>query len=212
MALPRLLIADDHELFVQGIRKILESEFDVVGTASDGNELLEVAAAKKPDVILVDISMPRLNGIEAIRRLRKAGCRAKVVVLTMHADPEFASEALEAGASGYVLKHCQPEEVQRALREVLIGRKYVTSRIADVLFEGTRGRIKASTPVVKLTPREREVLQLITEGLSVKEVAATLNLSPRTVEFHRYNVTDKLGLKTVAELTRYAIKHGLTSA
>lgn len=208
---PRLLIADDHELFVEGLSKLLEREFDVVGTVPDGRQLVEQAATFAPDIILVDISMPHLNGIEAIRQLRQAKCRAKILVLTMHADPEFASQALAAGASGYVLKHCPPDEVRRALREVLIGRKYITPRIADALMEGTSGRVGKSAPSVQLTPREREVLQMIAEGLSLKEVAAALNLSPRTAEFHRYNMSAKLGLKTVAELTRYAIRHGLAS-
>lgn len=204
-----VLIADDHKLFVEGIRKILEPEFEVIGSVGDGRELIERAAFACPDAILIDISMPLVNGIDAVRRLRKAGCSSKLVILTMHADVEFASEALEAGANGFLLKHCEPEEILTSLREVLLGRQYVAEQLADAMFEATRGRLKQSVPAAKLTTREREVLQLLAEGMAVKEIAASLNLSPRTVEFHRYNITDKLGLKTVAELTRYAVKHGL---
>lgn len=204
-----VLIADDHKLFVAGIRKILEPEFDVVGSAGDGRELLDLAVSSCPDAILIDISMPLVNGIEAVRRLRKAGCRSKLVILTMHADVEFASEALKAGADGFLLKHCDPEEILASLREVLLGRQYVAEQLADTMFEATRGRLKEPVPTPTLTAREREVVQLLAEGMAIKEIAAGLNLSPRTVEFHRYNITEKLGLKTVAELTRYAVKHGL---
>lgn len=209
MKTPTVIIADDHKLFVEGIRKILEPEFRVAGSVDDGRRLLDLAISDCPDAILIDISMPLLNGIDAVRRLREAGCRSKLVILTMHADAEFVSEAFDAGANGYLLKHCDPEEVLTALREVLLGRRYVVSQLADALLEGRHGRLKDSAPAVRLTPREREVLQLLAEGLSVKEVGASLNLSPRTVEFHRYNLTDKLGLKTVAELARYAVKHGI---
>lgn len=205
-------IADDHKLFVEGIRKILEPEFQVVGSVGDGRGLLEGVASSCPDAILIDISMPLLNGIEAVRRLRKAGCRSKLVILTMHADVEFASEALKAGANGYLLKHCEPDEILTSLREVLLGRQYVAAQLADAMIEAAQGRIKESGPMIALTPREREVLQLLAEGMAVKEIAASLDLSPRTVEFHRYNITDKLRLKTVAELTRYAVKHGIIGA
>ncbi len=210
---PTVLIADDHKLFVEGIRKILEPEFQVVDAVSDGRALLDKAACSScPDVILIDISMPLLNGIEALRRLRKAGCRSKLIILTMHADVEFASAALNAGADGFLLKHCEPEEILKSLREVMLGRQYVAEQLAGAMFEATHGRLKESAPNLTLTAREREVLQLLAEGLAVKEIAATLNLSPRTIEFHRYNITNKLGLKTVAELTRYAVKHGIVGA
>jgi len=211
MKTPTVLIADDHKLFVEGIRKILEPQLRVVGWVDDGRRLLEKAAGNCPDAILIDISMPRLNGIDAVRRLREAGCRSKLVILTMHADAEFVCEALEAGANGYLLKHCDPEELLKALREVLLGRQYVAASLAEALLQGHHGRLKSSDPTTRLTPREREVLQLLAEGMSVKEAAASLNLSPRTIEFHRYNLTDKLGLKTVAELARYAVKHGLVA-
>lgn len=211
MKRPTVLIADDHKLFVEGIRKILEPEFQVIGAVDDGRRLVDVAGAQCPDTILVDISMPMLNGIDAVRRLREAGCPSKLVILTMHADLEFVSESFDAGADGYLLKHCDPEEVVAALREVLMGRRYVVNQLADAMLESHHGRAKEPAPKVKLTPREREVLQLLAEGNSVKEAAAALDISPRTIEFHRYNVTDKLGLKTVAELARYAAKHGIVA-
>lgn len=211
MKRPTVLIADDHKLFVEGIRKILEPEFQVIGAVDDGRMLVDVAGAQCPDAILVDISMPTLNGIDAVRRLRKAGCSSKLVILTMHADVEFVSESFDAGADGYLLKHCDPEEVVAGLREVLMGRRYVVNQLAAAMLEGHHGRAKEPAPKVRLTPREREVLQLLAEGNSVKEAAATLNVSPRTIEFHRYNITDKLGLKTVAELARYAAKHGIVA-
>jgi len=208
---PTVVIADEHKLLVEGVRKILEPEFRVVGCVNDGRELLATAIGNCPDVILIDISMPLLNGIDAVRRLRQSGCNSKLVILTMHADPEFVSESFDAGANGFLLKHCDPEEVLTALREVILGRRYVVSQLADVMLEGHRGRMKDSTPSVRLTAREREVLQLLAEGMSVKEAAAALGLSPRTIEFHRYNLAAKLGLKTVAELARYAVKHGIVA-
>ena len=206
-----VLIADDHKLFVEGVRKILEPEFHVIGWVDDGLSLLEVAIGNCPDIILIDISMPLLNGIDAVRRLRQAGCSSKLVILTMHADAEFVSEAFDAGAKGFLLKHCDPEEVLMALREVLLGRRYVVSQLADAMLEGYSGRLKDPAPTVRLTAREREVLQLLAEGMSAKEVAAALSVSSRTVAFHRYNITNKLGLKRVAELTRYAVKHGIVA-
>ena len=211
MKTPTVLIADDHKLFVEGIRKILEPEFHVAGWVNDGRRLLDLAAPNCPDAILIDISMPLLNGIDAVRRLRGAGCRSKLVILTMHADAEFVSEAFDAGANGYLLKHCDPKEVLTALREVLLGRRYVVAQLADVMLEGSHGRLKDSAPAVRLTPREREVLQLLAEGLSVKEVAANLNIRARTVECHRYNLAHKLGLKSLPELTRYAVRHGIVT-
>ena len=206
-----ILIADDHKVVVDGLRRILEPEFRVAGTVEDGRMLLERATADAPDAILIDISMPRLNGIDAVRRLRQAGCRSKLLILTMHADPQFASEAIDAGANGYLLKNSGAEEIVKALREVLLGRRYVAAELAETMLEGHRGRLSDSPPMTRLTTREREVLQLLAEGMSVKEVAASLNVSPRTVEFHRYNLTDKLGLKTIPELTRYAVKHGIVA-
>ncbi len=206
-----LLIADEHKLLVEGIRALLEPEFRVIGSVGDGRQLLDDALSSCPDAILIDISMPLLNGIDAIRLLREAGCSSKLVVLTMHAEPEFVREALDAGADGYVLKHSDPSEVREALREVLLGRQYIAAQLKEIMLTGSEGRLKTASSGPKLTGREREVLQLLAEGQGLKEIGAALGISTRTVEYHRYNLTDKLGLKTVAELARYAAKRGLVA-
>jgi DNA-binding NarL/FixJ family response regulator len=189
----------------------LEPEFQVMGSVDDGRRLLRQATQTPPSAILVDITMPLLNGIEAIRQLKDTGCKSKLLILTMHADPEFVSEALDAGADAYLLKHCDPEEVLTALRQVMVGRRYVAEQLSKTMLEASEGRLKEPIKGTKLSIREREVLQMIAEGLTVKEMAAVLNLSPRTVQFHRYNISDKLGLKTLAELARYAVSRGLVA-
>ena len=212
MSKPRVLLADDHSMVIAGLSRMLEPEFELAGTAENGQVLLELAAGSRPDVIVVDISMPLLNGIEAIRQLKKAGSNAKVIVLTMHSDVGLATEAIEAGAEGYLLKQSAAEELTVAIREVLKGRAYITPVLAkDVLEALMKGGSDAESPAAKLTPRERQVLQLVAEGMSAKEIAGVLNVSTRTAEFHKYNVQDKLGLKTTAELTQYAIRHGIVA-
>ena len=199
-------------MVIAGLSRMLEPEFELAGTAENGQVLLELAAGSRPDVIVVDISMPLLNGIEAIRQLKKAGSNAKVIVLTMHSDVGLATEAIEAGAEGYLLKQSAAEELTVAIREVLKGRAYITPVLAkDVLEALMKGGSDAESPAAKLTPRERQVLQLVAEGMSAKEIAGVLNVSTRTAEFHKYNVQDKLGLKTTAELTQYAIRHGIVA-
>ncbi len=213
MKVPRVVLADDHAMVVAGLSRLIESEYELAGTAENGRALLEVARETRPDVIVVDISMPLLNGIEAVRELKRAGIGAKVIILTMHSDVSLATEALEAGASGYLLKQSAAEELLTALREVIKGRTYVTPMIAgDVLGALMSGGRAPDRPSAKLTPRERQVLQLVAEGKSAKEIAAVLDLSNRTVEFHKYNVMEKLGLRTTAELTQYAIRHGIVSS
>ena len=213
MRKPRVLLADDHAMVVAGLSRLLEEECELVGTAEDGQALLGAAAQHKPDVIVVDISMPLLNGIEAVRQLSKRGVGAKVIFLTMHSDVSFAVEALETGAAGYLLKQSAAEELLSAIREVMKGRLYVTPLIAkDVLQAFRQGGGSTDRPSVKLTPRERQVLQLVAEGRSAKEIAGILDISTRTAEFHKYNVMEKLGLRTTAELTQYAVKHGLVSS
>lgn len=210
MKRPRVVLADDHAMVLAGLSRLLEPEYEVAGTAENGQALLEAAARLKPDVIVVDISMPLLNGIEAVRLLRKSGIAARIVFLTMHSDAALAVEAIEAGASGYLLKQSAAEELLAALREVLKGRSYVTPLIAGQVFESLlAGKRSGQRPSAKLTPRERQVVQLVAEGRSAKEAAAILKVSTRTVEFHKYNVMDKLKLRSTAELTRYALKHGL---
>ncbi len=212
MKRPRVLLADDHKIVVEGLRSLLEAEFELVGTVEDGWAMVAAAAELRPDVIVADISMPLLNGIEAARQIKKADSGAKIVFLTMHPDVTYATRAFEAGASGYVLKHSASSELVTAIREALKGRTYVTPMIAkDVLQSFMDRSHKREDVFYKLTPRQREVLQLVTEGRSAKEIASLLNVSPRTVEFHKYRMMEDLGLRTNAELIQFAIKHGLAS-
>ena len=212
MRRPRVLLADDHKIVAEGLRRLLEPEFELVGIVEDGRALVAAAQKLNPDVIVADISMPLLNGIEAVRQLKKGTSQAKVVFLTMHLDVTYATRALEAGASGYVLKHSAPSELITAIREALKGRIYLTPMIAknvleSFMVESHQRRIA----VLELTPRQSEVLQLLSEGRSAKEIASILDISTRTVEFHKYRLMESLGLCTNAELFQYAIKHGIVS-
>ena len=208
---PRLLLADDHRIVVEGLRSILGLEYELVGIVEDGRELVEAARRLRPDVIVADIGMPQLNGLEAIAQLRIEGCHAKVVFLTMHKDATYAAKALEIGASGYVLKHSASTELLKAIRAALSGETYVTSEIAERL-RGATGTRTASLAAPSLTPRQREVLQLFAEGRSAKEVAAVLHISARTAENHKARIMDLLSLATTADLVQYALRHGIIAA
>jgi DNA-binding NarL/FixJ family response regulator len=208
----RILLADDHKIVAEGLRGILEPEFELSGIVEDGRELVDAAKKLQPDVVVADISMPKLNGIEAVRQIKKTNPHIKVVILTMHPDVTYASSAFEAGASGYVLKHSAPSELQTAIREALLGRTFVTPMIAGELMKSYRtGSYMRNEALVKLSTRQREVLQLLAEGNSAKEVAGILNLSTRTVEFHKYRIMEDLCIKNSAELIQFAIKHGIVS-
>lgn len=208
----RVLLADDHKIVTEGLRSLLEAEFDLVGIVEDGRALVAAAKELDPDVVVADISMPLLNGIEAIRQLKKAGTRAKVIFLTMHPDVTYATRAFEAGALGFVLKHSASSELLTAIREALKGRTYITPMIAQDLMQAYKGAsLRRQKAAPKLTPRQREVLQLVAEGLSAKEIAAMLHISARTVEFHKYRIMEDLNLRTNAELVQYAIKEGIAS-
>jgi DNA-binding NarL/FixJ family response regulator len=206
----RVLIADDHLLVAEAIKSLLLTEFDLVGVVADGRALVEAAERLKPDVIVADISMPQLNGIDALVQLRQGGNSVPVVFLTMHQDVSFARRALEAGASGYVLKHSAPTELVAALRAALDGKTYLTPHIAgEVLQVMKQGNDRARDPLASLTPRQRTTLQLLAEGHSAKEIAAKLSISARTVEFHKYQIMETLDLHTNTELIRFAIRQGL---
>jgi DNA-binding NarL/FixJ family response regulator len=213
MTKPRVLLADDHALVRDGMRTILEPDYEIVGEATDGRELVRAAVELRPDVIVADIAMPNLNGLEAIRQLQKEGLRAKTIFLTMHAGVDFAVQAFRLGASGYLLKVDASDELARAIKEALNERLYITPTIAKevmtILMEGPKAPSDDEEPWAKLTGREREVLQLVAEGRKMAEIGEILHISARTVERHKYNLMDKLNLRTTAELTQYAIKRGL---
>lgn len=207
---PRVLLADDHLLVAEALKSLLTPEFELVGVVEDGRALVEAAGRLRPDVIVADVSMPHLNGIDALVQMRQAGNRVPVVFLTMHKDVTFARRALEAGASGFVLKHSASAELVAALRAALEGRTYLTPQlVGEVLDAMNHGSNRSGDPVVSLTPRQREVLQLLAEGHSAKEIASSMSISARTVEFHKYQMMETLGLHTSAELVHFALKHGV---
>ena len=207
---PRVLLADDHLMVAEALKSLLALEFDLVGVVEDGRKLVEAAGTLRPDVIVADITMPHLNGIDALVQLRQSGDRVPVVFLTMHRDASFARRALDAGASGFVLKHSAPAELLLAIRAALEGKTYLTPQLAGEVLEAIKqGPLQAGGTLGSLTARQREVLQLAAEGQSAKKIASTLGLSPRTVEFHKYQMMESLGLSTTAELVHFAIKHGL---
>jgi len=204
---PVVVLADDHVLVLEGIRKLLEPHFEVGACVQDGRELLAAAATSRPDVILLDISMPGLNGVEAALQLRKDAPQAKLIFLTMHSDPAFLGAALRAGAHGYVLKRCASAELVNAIRQVIRGKTYITPEVA-----GDFPRALASgTPLGQLTTREREVLQLVAEGKAGKEIATAMKISPKTVAFHKSNIMSKLNIRTTAGLTQFAVRHGVVA-
>ena len=208
MKRPRILIADDHRIVAEGLRSLLEPEFELVEVVEDGAQMVEAAKQFAPDVIVADITMPRLNGLEALEQLRSANCTAKVIFLTMHKDATYAARALHAGASGFVLKHSASSELVNAIRESLMGRAYVTPAVAESLKEWSASRLESTVEgVSNLTPRQREVLQLFAEGRSAKEVAHWLHISTRTAENHKARIMKLLGLSTTADLVQYALRH-----
>jgi DNA-binding NarL/FixJ family response regulator len=204
----RIILADDHEIILDGLRRILEPEFEIVATVADGRELVAEIERLKPEVAVADISMPLLNGLDALRQAKSARFRTRFVFLTGSPDVALATQAFRLGASGYVLKHAAAEELVTAIREALAGNTYITPRIAKEVLENLMSR-PGDVTGPELTGREREVLQLLAEGKIIKEIAAILNVSPRTVEFHKNNVVAKTGLRTTAELALYAARKGL---
>ncbi len=202
----RILLADDHSLVAAGLSKLLEAEFDLIGSVGDGRALVAAAKQHIPDVILLDISMPILNGLEAARQIRAAVPACKIIFVTVHSDNAYVTEAFRAGASGYVLKRSAASELAVAIHEVFNGNSYVTPLIARKSVEGILNA--ADGPL--LSTRQREVLQLVAEGHSAKEIGTILNISSKTAEFHKAAIMKKLDLHSTAELTRYALEHGIT--
>lgn len=207
----RVLVADDHRIVAEGLRGILEPTYELVGIVENGRELVDEAMALHPDVIVADITMPLLNGLDAMALLQRQDCRSKFVFLTMHKDVTYAAKALRQGAMGYVLKHSASEELLKALQAVLAGERYVSNEIASGL-EGRDDAVDQIEDLRTLTTRQREVLQLFAEGKSAKEVATNLGISARTAENHKARIMTQLKLHTTSDLVQYAIRHGLIGA
>ena len=205
MKATRVLLADDHALILGAFEKLLSGECDVVGQVSDGRALIEAAEKLQPDVIVLDISMPNMSGLEAARQIRRQLPRVKLVFLTMYEDADLVAEAFRAGASGYLLKSSAVPELATAIREVMQGRSYVTPLVTGGLVGSLLGVGQHAT--TELTDRQREVLRLLAEGRSMKEVGTVLNLAPRTVAFHKYRMMHQLNVKSTAELIQYAVRH-----
>jgi DNA-binding NarL/FixJ family response regulator len=208
MKLPRVILADDHQLLLEAFRKLLEPHFDIVGTAADGIALLEAAKATRPDVVVIDMAMPLLNGLDAARKLKRMLPNIKLIFLTMHEDPDLAVQAVREGASAYLLKTCAAVELLQAIHAAIKGKSYVTPEIARGMQEAFIRDPQGPKPNRKvLTQRQREVLQLLAEGKSMKQAAAVLEVTPRTIAFHKYRMMEKLGAKTSAELVQFAIQN-----
>jgi DNA-binding NarL/FixJ family response regulator len=207
---PRVLLADDHRMVAEGLRRLLADDFDLVGMVEDGRALVAAARKLRPDVIVADITMPQLNGIDALRQLKKQNPEIKVVFLTMHQDRAYARRALEAGAAGFVLKHSASDELLMAINAALKGNTFITPALAADVLQDVRQAAK-SDPTDAITPRQREILKLLAEGRSAKEIAKELSISARTVEFHKYQMMETHGLNNSAELVHFAIKNGIVT-
>jgi len=210
MSRPRVLLADDHRMVAEGVKRLLEVEFELVAVVEDGRELVEAAQRLRPDVIVADITMPHLNGIDALRQLKRVNPDVRIVFLTMHKDAAYARRALEEGACGYVLKHSAQTELFLAVRAALEGRTFVSPMLAgEVIHHLTNNPTHPVDPVALLTERQREILQLFAEGCPTKQIASRLGLSTRTIEYHKYQMMDSLKLQSSVDLIHFAIKNGI---
>jgi DNA-binding NarL/FixJ family response regulator len=210
MTRPRVLLADDHRMLREAFARLLEPSCEIVGSVADGRALLAAALALKPDVVIVDLAMPLLNGLEATRQLKQTIPQLKVIVLTINEDPDVAAEAFRAGACGYLLKNSAGSELLQAVEEAMRGHSYVTPLVAEGLMDAL-AHASASGKKDVTSPRQREVLQLLAEGHTMKQAARILNIKPRTVAFHKYGMMRQLGVKSTAELVQAAIKMGVIS-
>ena len=207
----RILIADDHEIFSAAFKKLLEPEYEVVGCVKDGRMLLKAAQELKPDVVIADIGMPLLNGLDAGREIKRLLPLTKLIFLTMNPDSELAQEAVRIGASGYLLKTSHPSELPKTIHDALRGMCYITPSIRSSMEEAFIRDPSGAPRSRELTARQREVLQMLAEGKSMKEIAFILDVKLRTVQFHKYRIMEELGIKTNAEIVQYAIRHGMIS-
>ena len=212
----RILLVDDHQMMRDGLRAVLASKsgFDIVGEAKDGRAAVAAASELKPDVVVMDVGMPEMNGIEASRRIKKENPATKVIALSTHSDKRYVLNMISTGAEGYILKQSASDELIRAVEVVARGEHYLSPQITGVVFEPMRGmpkRLASPTSRELLGSREREVLQLLAEGRTSKDIASVLGLSTKTIETHRRNISQKLGLRSIAELTKYAVREGVTS-
>jgi DNA-binding NarL/FixJ family response regulator len=208
---PRVVLADDHRIVAEGLKNLLSDDFELVATVENGITLVAAVKKLRPDVVVADISMPHLSGIDALARLKKVDPNVKVVFLTMHKDAAYARRALEAGAAGFVVKHSAPEELVIAIQAVLRGETFITSALAGDVLQKTRHKGSETEAGQFVTPREREILQLLAAARSAKEIAEALSISRRTVEFHKYHMMEAHGLHSSAELIHFAIKHAIVS-
>ncbi len=209
----RVLLVDDHKILRQGLRTLLERETDIqiVGEADNGRSSVKLSGELAPDVVIMDVAMPDLNGIDATRRIAEAEPRTRVLALSMHSDGRYVKGMLQAGARGYILKDCAAEELTHAIRTVMAGQVYVSPGVTGAIVNDYVRQLSAADGPATLTRREREVLQLLAEGGSTANIAAGLHLSVKTIETHRKRIMDKLGLRSIAELTKYAIREGITT-
>jgi DNA-binding NarL/FixJ family response regulator len=206
-----VLLADDHRVVAEGLKRLLADDFELVGMVEDGRALVASAKKLQPDIVVADISMPQLNGIDAMAQMKKDNPDIKVVFLTMHQEPAYARRALEAGAAGFVVKHSAPEELVMAIQAALKGQTFITPALASEVLRQARHEPRKGDDRQLLTPRQREILQLVAQGKSAKEIAAELAISARTVEFHKYQMMETHGLHSNAELIHFAIKHGIVT-
>ena len=212
MSRPRVLLADDHRMVAEGVKRLLEEEFELVAVVDDGRQLVEAAGRLRPDVIVADITMPHLNGIEALVVMKRDNPDVRVVFLTMHKDAAYARRALEAGARGYVLKHSAQTELFLAVRAALDGKTFISPTLAGEVFDDLKTHpTDSGDPVALLTSRQREILQLFAEGCSTKQIASRLDISARTVEYHKYQMMESLKLQSSVELVHFAIKNGIVT-
>jgi len=211
MSRPRVLIADDHRLLREAFAQLLETGCDVVGAVPDGRALLSATAELRPDIVVLDIAMPLLNGLDAARQLKHSMPEVKLIFLTVSEDPDLAAEAFRVGASGYLLKNSAASELFKAIQEVFQGRSYVTPLATQGLIGSLLREPEAPGGIGQLSTRQREVLQLLAEGHTMKEIARILSITPRTVAFHKYRIMEDLGIKTSAELVQIAFKHRLVT-